>query len=188
MSMAQQKKTTKSPSVSQSGTSKVAAASTPKKPNRIDESTLIYVRSNTFGGLTYVNQRSGEVVNWDFFGDVQPVTMGLLRTMKASAAIFFSENKIIIESVDDDEHTPEDVYAALAVGKYYKDIIDPDSFDKVCGWSLGEIEKKVSTLTTTAKENLVVALNTFIEDGRLDSLKKIRAFSEALGCDLMKSE
>lgn len=187
--MAQQTKATKGATkAAQTKKDDAVISKTPKKPSRIDESTLIYVKSNTFGGLTYVDRRSGEIVNWDFCGDVQPVTMSLLRTMKASAAIFFTENKILVDFVDDDEHTPEDVYNTLAVSKYYKDIIAPEDFDKVCNWSLDEINKRVSLLSTTAKENLVVALNTFIEDGRLDSLKKIRAFSEALGCDLMKSE
>lgn len=159
-----------------------------RKPSRIDDSALIYVKSNTFGGLTFVDKRSGETIDWKFCGDVQPVSMSLLRAIKASAAIFFTENKILVDSVDDGEHTPEDVYNALAVGRYYKDIIDPDDFQKVCGWSVNDIEKKVPLLTVTAKENLVIALNTFIEDGTLDSLKKIRAFEEALGCNLMKSE
>lgn len=135
-----------------------------------------------------MDKRSGETIDWEFCGDIQPVSMSLLRSIKASAAIFFTENKILVDSVDDGEHTPEDVYNALAVGRYYKDIIDPDDFQKVCGWSVKDIETKVPLLTTTARENLVVALNTFIEDGTLDSLKKIRAFEEALGCNLMKSE
>lgn len=197
--MAQQTKTTKGAKKEATKTNvdnqteaneKIEKASTlaPKRPSKIDDSTLIYVKSNTFGGLTYVDKRSGETINWEYCGDIQPVTMSLLRAIKASAAIFFTENKILVDYVDDNEHTPEDVYDALAVGRYYKDIIDPDNFEKVCGWSIVDIAKKVPLLTTTAKENLVVALNTFIEDGRLDSLKKIRAFSEALGCDLMKSE
>lgn len=193
--MAQQTKATKGASktntVNQTKTDEKIEKATkpaPKRPSRIEDSTLIYVKSNTFGGLTYVDRRSGEVINWEFCGDVQPVTMSLLRAIKATASIFFTENKILVDYVDDGEHTPEDVYNALAVSRYYKETIDPDNFDKVCGWTIDDIAKKVSLLTTTAKENLVVALNTFIEDGRLDSLKKIKAFSEALGCDLMKSE
>lgn len=165
-----------------------AAPVVPKRPSRIEDSTLVYVKSNTFGGLTFVDKRSGETIDWEFCGDIQPVSMSLLRSIKASAAIFFTENKILVDSVDDGEHTPEDVYNALAVSRYYKDIIDPDDFQKVCGWSVKDIKTKVPLLTTTARENLVVALNTFIEDGTLDSLKKIRAFEEALGCNLMKSE
>ena len=193
--MAQQTKATKGGAKTDTGNQtktneKIEKASkpAPKRPSKIDDSTLIYVKSNTFGGLTYVDRRSGEIVNWEYCGDVQPVTMSLLRTIKASASVFFAENKILVDYVDDDEHTPEDVYNALAVGRYYKDTIDPDDFEKVCGWAVNDIPKKVALLTTTAKENLVVALNTFIEEGRLDSLKKIKAFSEALGCDLMKSE
>ena len=39
-----------------------------------------------------------------------------------------------------------------------------------------------------AKVNLAVALNTYIEKGILDSLKRIKAFEEALGCELKMPE
>lgn len=76
----------------------------PKRSSRIDDSALVYVKSNTFGGLTFVDKRSGETIDWGFCGDIQPVSMSLLRSIKASAAIFFTENKILVDSVDDGEH------------------------------------------------------------------------------------
>ena len=39
-------------------------------------------------------------------------------------------------------------------------------------------------MSNGAEENLVVALNTYIEKGVLDSVKSIRAFEDALGCEL----
>lgn len=43
-------------------------------------------------------------------------------------------------------------------------------------------------LSKGAKGKLVVALNTYIEKGVLDSLKAIKTFEEVLGCDLARPE
>jgi hypothetical protein len=43
-------------------------------------------------------------------------------------------------------------------------------------------------MSAEAKVNLAVALNTYIEKGILDSLKRIKAFEEVLGCDLRVAE
>ena len=40
-----------------------AAPVVPKRPSRIEDSTLVYVKSNTFGGLTFVDKRSGETID-----------------------------------------------------------------------------------------------------------------------------
>jgi hypothetical protein len=39
-------------------------------------------------------------------------------------------------------------------------------------------------MSAEARVNLVVALNTYIEKGILDSIKRIKAFEEVLDCDL----
>lgn len=72
--------------------------------------------------------------------------------------------------------------------QYYKNIINPDDYSVVCNWSLSDIEKKIPLLTKNAKTNLAIALNTYIESGDLDSLKKIKAFEKALDCSLCKPE
>ena len=67
---------------------------------------------------------------------------------------------------------------------YYKNYIDPTSFDKICSWNENEIAENISMLSEGARDNLIVALNRFIEDGTLDSRRKIKAFEKALDCEL----
>lgn len=156
-----------------------------KKPVKLTDDMMVEVKSCVFGGLIYVDKRTGEQVIWDNEGDIQVVSMELLRSMKSSQVAFFKNNWIAVVSVlDNDKLTPADVYKGLYVQQYYKDVIDPDDFEKVCYWSVNDIETKVALLVPAAKTNLAVALNTFIENGTLDSIKKIKAFEKALGCEL----
>ena len=48
----------------------------PKKSVKLDDSVLISVKSNTFGGLIYVNPRTGDKTEWNGCGDVQTLFGG----------------------------------------------------------------------------------------------------------------
>ena len=47
-----------------------------KKTVKLDDSVLISVKSNTFGGLIYVNPRTGDKTEWNGCGDVQTLFGG----------------------------------------------------------------------------------------------------------------
>lgn len=154
---------------------------------RLDDSALIRVKSNTFGKLVYVNKRTGERTEWLNFGEEQSVTMADLRAMKGSQNDFFADNMIIVTGCDDDRYmdvTPEEIYDALLVSKYYKNFLDPEKFGAMFQMSEEAIRERVSQLSRNGRLNLIVALNKAIEDGALDSMKKIRLFEELLNCDL----
>lgn len=152
-----------------------------------DDTVLVNVQSNTFGELIYINSRNGDRVSWSEFGDIQTMTMGDLRAMRGTQRGFFENNWIYIKEVlgpDYEDATPEDVYRALTVTQYYKDIIDPDNFNAIFRMDNDELRRRVSMMSDGAKMNLVVAANEAIKRGKLDSLKKIRILEELLGCEL----
>lgn len=154
---------------------------------RLDDSTLVRVKSNTFGKLVYINKRTGERTEWLNFGEEQSVTMADLRAMKGSQNDFYADNMIIIVGCDDDRYmdvTPEEIYDALLVSKYYKNFLDPDKFGALFSMSEDVIRERVGQLSRNGRLNLIVSLNKAIEDGALDSMKKIRLFEELLNCDL----
>lgn len=158
------------------------------KPVAIGDGVLIKVKSAFFGKLYYYNKTSGERYVWEHVGEVQIMPMRELRTMKAQQVAFFKNQWVMIEGIADGEDcnaTVEDIYKSLIITQYYKDFIEPDDFSMVCRLSADEIKEKVSYMSTATKENLIVALSTFIQNGELDSIKKIKAFEEALGCVLI---
>ncbi len=157
------------------------------KPAQVPDSAIINVKSNVFGGLIYVDKRTGETTEWESCGSVQPMSFAALRNMKATSIDFYKNQWIIICGFADeyaDVFTAADVYKALFVTQYYKDLIEPSDYRKICSWSAEEIREKVALMSTNAQANLVVALNTYIEKGILDSLKRIKAFEEVLHCSL----
>lgn len=157
-------------------------------PNaRIEDHILIRVKSNVFGTLVYKNQKNGEETHWSMCGEVQTMSMGDLRAMKANQASFFTNQWIVILGVDDSTECnakPADIYKILGITRYYENIVEPSNFESVCNWSVNEIEQRVSLLSDGAKMNLVIALNEYIKNGALDSVKRVKAFEKALGCSL----
>lgn len=153
----------------------------------IPDSALINVKSNSFGKLIFVSKKTGERIVWEKCGEIQQVTLATLRTIKLECINFYKEQWIILMGFADENaknYTPNDLYKQLFVAQYYKDLIDPSDYERICSMSPSEIKDKVSLMSDGAKENLVVALNTYIEKGILDSNKAIKTFEEVLGCDL----
>lgn len=167
---------------------KTAKPAAKKKEHvRIDDGALIRVKSNTFGQLVYINKRTGDKTEWNHFGEEQSVTMADLRAMKGTQNGFFSDNMVIITGVEDERYAdlePADIYEALLVSKYYKNLIAPENFGSLFKMSEKEIRDRIGQMSSNAKLNLVVALNSAINSGALDSLRKIRLFEEILGCEL----
>lgn len=173
--------------VDEGGNEKLNLNKTTSGQVRIDDSAVINVKSNVFGQLVYIDKKTMERVEWPMCGSVQQMTFGALRNMKASSIGFYKNQWIIITGFADEyanKYTPADIYKALYITQYYKDLIEPSDYESVCSWSPEEIKSKVSLMSAESKINLVVALNTYIKKGILDSLKRIRAFEEVLGCDL----
>lgn len=159
--------------------------------SKVPDSLLVRVKSNLFGTLIYKNTRNGEMTCWDGNGDVQLMTVGELRAMRADQVGFFKNQWIVILGVADGEDstaTCADIYSTLAIKQYYKNYIDPGDFEGMCNTPVAEIKDRVSMVSPAQRGNLVVALNGYIKSGRLDSVSKIRAFEDALGVELLGRE
>lgn len=156
---------------------------------KLDDSTLIVVKSNVFGELIFVNPRTGDKTKWSYCGDVQPLTMGDLRVMKGTQRAFYENQWIYIVGVEDpgyEDVSPDDIYRTLMVSQYYKNVIDPDNYQEIFSWDADRIRSAVNMMSDGAKMNLAVAANTCIADGSLDSIRKIQVLEDCLGCELVK--
>lgn len=158
---------------------------------RLDDTALINVKSNVFGELIFVDPVTKAKVRWIRCGEVLQLPLAMLRNMKNGAVKFFTNQLVIITGFADEnaeKYEVADIYKALYISQYYKDILDPTDYDDICSWTPAVIKQKVPMLSKGAKGKLVVALNTYIEKGVLDSLKAIKTFEEVLGCDLARPE
>lgn len=158
---------------------------------RLDDTALINVKSNVFGELIFVDPVTKAKVRWVQCGEVLQLPLAMLRNMKNGAVKFFTNQLVIITGFADEnaeKYEVADIYKVLYITQYYKDILDPTDYDDICSWTPAVIKQKVPMLSKGAKGKLVVALNTYIEKGVLDSLKAIKTFEEVLGCDLARPE
>ena len=158
---------------------------------RLDDTALINVKSNVFGELIFVDPVTKAKVRWVQCGEVLQLPLAMLRNMKNGAVKFFTNQLVIITGFADEnaeKYEVADIYKALYISQYYKDILDPTNYDDICSWTPAVIKQKVPMLSKGAKGKLVVALNTYIKKGVLDSLKAIKTFEEVLGCDLARPE
>lgn len=156
---------------------------------RIEDTVLIRVKSNVVGGLTYKNTRTGETTRWNKCGEIQVLTMGDLREMKAMQSSFFINQWIVILGIEEGFNcnaTMADIYRSLGIIKYYENLVEPSDFESICKWSEEQIKEKTANMTEDAKSNLAIAINEYIKNGTLDSVKKIKAFEDALGCELVR--
>ena len=173
--------------VSEGTCEKLDLSKTTEGQVKLDDSVSINVKSNVFGKLTYIDKKTQDEVVWHHCGEVNPMTLGMLRSMKATAVNFFKNQWVVITGFADetaDVYTTADIYKTLMIGQYYKDLIEPSDYASICAWDPEDIKKRVSLMSAEAKANLAVALNTYIEKGILDSLKRIKTFEEVLGCEL----
>jgi len=161
-----------------------------KKKLKLGDDVLIAVKSNVFGKLIYINHKSGDETQWTHYGEVQSMTVGDLRAMKAKQLKFFKENWIRIDGIEDADEDYEgvelaDIYQVLMVSQYYKDTICPEDINAVFKWSVSKIKENVPKMTASVKTAIIVRANDMIASGELDSLSKIRAIEEALSCELL---
>lgn len=154
---------------------------------KLKDTMTVIIRSCFAGHLFFRNGKTGEETEWTHIGEEQELTIADIKTMRATQAFFFKNQWIRIVGgydEDDNEIAAIDIINGLKLQQYYQHFIDPSDISSVCGWSAGEIAENVPLMNDSAKENLVVSLNDYIESGTLDSVSKIKAFEHALGCKL----
>jgi hypothetical protein len=160
-----------------------------KKKLKLDDSVSILVSSNVFGLLTYVNHKTGDKYQWSKMGEVQSLYVSDIRAMKSNQQRFLEENWILIEGIADKDEAYEnvdldDVYETLQISHYYNNRLCPKNIGDIFNWSATDIREKVPKMNSGVKESLVVRANELIKSGVLDSISKLKALEEVLGCEL----
>jgi hypothetical protein len=172
---------------------KVNNSTKDKKKLKLDDSVSILVSSNVFGLLTYVNHKTGDKYQWSRMGEIQSLYVSDIRAMKSNQQRFLEENWILIEGIADideayDDVELDDIYDALQISHYYNNRLCPKDIGEIFNWSASDIRAKVPKMNSSIKESLVVRGNELIKSGVLDSISKLKALEEVLGCELAAPE
>ena len=151
----------------------------------------LVVKSNVFGELIYINDRTGDQFIWENYGEEQTLTAKDIRDMKARQQMFFKEDWVSIidsHSVDMSVYTLKDIYDALQVGRYYDENAIAFELDDIFSMNEKEMRETIASMSDTIKKTVVIRANDKIKDGSLDSISKVKLLEEILNCELASPE
>ena len=150
--------------------------SEPKK-RVFNQSDMILCRSVTLGGLGLVGSKSQEYYRWDAYGDETEVEYGdLLSLIRGKSSYIFGPMFI----VEDDEL----VNQFPDLKKFYEDSYTVKDLEGILDLDPVDIVATLKTLPKQALTTMKSIASTQIAEGRLDSLKKIKALDDFFGTEL----
>lgn len=143
----------------------------------IDLSTEVTVRNGFQGSLIYKSRKTGEKFEWDAFGDEQYMELKELKNAKTSSKKFFENNWFMFD---------EDwIVDFLGVSQYYKTAVKIEDFDNIFYMSPDDIAKLISEMSNSRKRSIAYRARQLINNGKIDSIKTIKALEKALGINLI---
>lgn len=171
MARTMQKKTVDEENVSQSVIEEVK----PKK--QFSQSDGILCRSVIQGGLYYVGTKTGMLYTFTDYGDVTEIEYRDLVAAVRTKSGYIYNPYFVIEDEDFIAEFP-------AVAKFYEDQISIKDLKTILDMNVGDMVAAIKSLPKTAIESLKKIAATQVGNGRLDSVKKIKALDELFGTDL----
>lgn len=179
--MANTKKTQADVDLMESPAVKAVEKTSEPLPRTFSPDDYISVKNNVMGPLVYNSTKNdGTSVSWSHFGDEELMRYSELQTMRNTQRRFFEEQWVYIEDAE--------ILKALGVDQFYKDALTSSDFDSLFRMSSAEIERRISIMSPSMKENVRIRATKLVKEGKLDSLKKIRTLNKALGCDLFSEQ
>lgn len=135
-----------------------------------------------YGQLVYSSSRTpGYIVRWNKYLDEQMIELSELNVMKLSAIGFFQNNWIVIP---DSFELKDEVMEFLGIKHFYENMVDPQTINNLLNAPINEAVLEISSMQPSAKAHVIEMAKEAIANGTLDSLRRINALEEALGCKL----
>lgn len=152
----------------------------PKKRVQVDLNDIVYVQSCFHGNLFYKSKRNGSIVEWQRFGEDQPMDVDELMYMRNTQPTFFKEQwvRLVGDNADD-------VFNFLHLDRYCKNNLKFDSFDDVFEMTPSEIESTVKEFAPSLRESVARRAKELCEDETLTDIKTIKAIERATGFTLL---
>lgn len=155
-----------------------------KKPESVIEKKQfkdddkIQCMSITAGKYVFVGDKSGEVYRWISDGDVADVRYSdLVAAVRAKKPIIFKP-RVVIEDEDFIAEYP-------AIQKLYDSLYSPDDLFAICQMEPSDIRRIVPQLPDGVKESLKTIAVKAIDDGKLDSVQRVRVLDQIFGTDML---
>lgn len=140
--------------------------------------TLVDCKNLTRGKLIYISKKqSGYQITWGSHGDIEPIELSELISMRNSQRGFFENNWISMD---------EDIIRYLGVERYYQNVPNIDDFDTLFEKDIDDMEKIISNFSKGLKESVAIRASELISNGSLDSRKRIETLEKILSVELIE--
>lgn len=131
------------------------------------------------GQLIYSSRRQmGYSVIWRNYMDTQYIELAELMAMRSSDPMFFSENWIMID--DEFEHK-DAVVQKLRIKDMYANTPNMIELERLFIMPVDEMIHKIKSMSVSLKESVYLHAKEAVENGTLDSMRRIKAIEGVLG-------
>jgi len=152
---------------------------TTPKIKKFKNTDLIPCKSVTNGELLMIGDKTGILYRWADYGDVESVQyQDLLYSARSARNGYVKYPRFIILDDDFVDQNPD-------IKKIYDNMYSSTELKDVLDLPVSQMKKVIADLPDGAKESLKGLCATMIDNGTLDSLKKIKALDEIFGTDLL---
>lgn len=145
----------------------------------IDLNELVEVQSCFYGHLVYVSKKTGYTIEWSEFGEVQPMPVDEILTMRNSSPAFFKNQWVRL--VGDNA---ADVMSYAQIDRFYKDILPFEDFDEIFTYEPDEIETIIERLSPTLKETIARRTLELVNEKEITNNLIIEAVEKASGFEI----
>lgn len=144
---------------------------------------LIECVSVTAGELIMFGRKTKNIYRWTDYGDTQEVEYQDLKSEKLNRTSRYIYDPLFMINNDDVLNSTD----FKGVSDVYQSFLSVDDIDEIFGLDIGNFKKTLLSLPVGLKNTIKSLAVTKIEDGSLDSIKKIQCIDEVLGTDLFNS-
>lgn len=150
----------------------------PKKQKKtFSDSDGIVCRSITQGGLYMEGAKTHMLYEWVEYGDKTQVEYADLAAAVRTKSSYLFNPMFIVEDEDF-----IDEFSQLK--KFYTENYTVNDLESILSYPMNKMLEEISALPKSAIESLKVLAASSINDGTLDSVKKIKALDEVFGTNL----
>lgn len=148
-----------------------------KEKKKFSDADGIVCRSIIQGGLYMEGAKTHMLYEWVEYGDKTQVEYADLAAAVRTRSPYLFGPMLIIEDEDFIEEFPQ-------LKKFYTENYTVSDLEMVLAYPLERMLEEISALPKSAVESLKVLAASSINEGTLDSVKKIKALDEIFGTNL----
>lgn len=154
------------------------AAPVVKEAKKFSDRDAIPCMSITSGKYVFVGDKSGDIYRWLTDGDVLDVRVDdLIAAIRTKRPLIFKP-RVVIQDDDFVANYPN-------VIEVYDSLYSKEDLSQILSMKPDEMRKVIPSLPDGAKDSLKTMAIKAIDEGRLDSVQRVRVLDQIFGTDML---